>query len=55
MAKGGISLIGSLIGGGIGAALDHGNWFGTWSNIFGAIGLAGGYWLARRLDEFIDT
>lgn len=55
MAKGGVIITASLIGSWIGAALNGGNWFGWISTIFGLVGLAVGYWLAKLLDNYIEN
>lgn len=54
LAKGGIVIVTSTIGSWLGAAMDHGNWFGWTSNILGVIGLAAGYWLIRIINNYIN-
>jgi len=46
--------IGGLIGGWIGAAFDHGNWFGAWSLILSVVGSGAGWWACRVLDDYIN-
>ncbi len=48
-------LIASTIGSWIGAAIDHNNWLGFWSTLFGIIGFVAGIWLARKLDDYIES
>jgi CHASE2 domain-containing sensor protein len=46
----GITVIGSL-GSWIGAALDHGNWFGPWSILLGTIGSFVGIWAGYKAGQ----
>lgn len=41
--------IGGTVGGWLGAALDHGNWFGAWSILLGALGSFAGLWLGFKI------
>jgi hypothetical protein len=41
--------IGGLIGGWLGAALDHGNYFGAWSILLGAAGSIVGIWAGFKI------
>lgn len=43
--------IGGIVGGLIGAKLDHGNIFGVWSIILSTIGGLGGIYIAYKLQE----
>jgi hypothetical protein len=49
-----IVLVVSTITSWIGAELDHGNWFGVTSTIFGIVGLGLGYYIANILDNYIN-
>lgn len=49
-----LTLLCSVIGSWIGAAVDHNNWFGAASTILGIVGFVAGIWLARRLDDYIE-
>ncbi len=44
-------LVGGTIGGWAGAALDHGNWFGLWSILLGAVGSLVGIWAAYKINQ----
>ncbi len=46
----GITLFGTL-GGWLGAMLDHGNWFGGWSILLGAIGSFFGIWVGYKVGQ----
>lgn len=54
LARAAITLTTSLIGSWVGALLDHNNWWGWTSTIFGIIGLGVGYYLAQMLDNYIE-
>ena len=41
--------LGSLIGGGIGSVLDHGNMLGVWSFTLGILGSFAGIWAGYKL------
>lgn len=41
----------SSLGGWLGAALDHGNWLGGWSILFGAIGGFFGIWVGYKIGK----
>ena len=41
--------IGSIIGSWIGSVLDHGNFFGLWSILFGGVGAIAGVWAGFKL------
>lgn len=41
-------LIGSTLGGWIGAMMDHGNWFGGWSITLGFVGSFVGIWAGYK-------
>ena len=43
--------LGSTLGGWLGAALDHGNWFGGWSIFLGAVGAFVGIWAGYRVGK----
>lgn len=43
-----------LIGSWVGAAVDHNNWFGVWSNVLGIVGTLAGIWIAYLISEYID-
>jgi hypothetical protein len=43
--------VGSTVGSWIGAALDHGNWFGGWSIGLGAIGAFAGIWIGYKISQ----
>ena len=55
MSRWGITLLASLVGSWIGAAMDHNNWAGAASIIGGLVGLAVGYWASAYLDNFINS
>jgi hypothetical protein len=44
----------SLVGSWIGAAFDHGSWFGLASTITGIVGCFVGIWAAYLLDQYIN-
>ena len=46
----GVAVFGT-IGGWLGAALDHGNWFGGWSILFIRIGSCVGIWAGYRAGQ----
>jgi hypothetical protein len=54
LTKTGIVLVTSTVGSWIGAALDHGNWFGITSTLLGIVGLVAGLWIAYKIDEYIN-
>jgi hypothetical protein len=54
IARSGIVLVVSTLASWIGAALDHGNWFGATSTIFGVIGLIVGIYIAVKIDNYVD-
>lgn len=43
-----------LIGSWIGAALDHGNWFGAASTIIGLIGSVAGIWIGYYFADYFE-
>lgn len=49
----GIAVVGTL-GGWIGAALDHGNWFGAWSICLSTIGSFAGIWVGYKVGQYFD-
>lgn len=55
MSKAGIILLTSTVGSWLGALMSGGDWFGWASSILGIVGLAAGYWLAKILDNYIDS
>jgi hypothetical protein len=46
----GITVFGT-IGGWLGAAMDHGNWFGAWSLLIGTIGSFFGVWAGYKAGQ----
>jgi hypothetical protein len=50
----GIGVFGT-VGGWLGAALDHGNWFGAWSIILGAVGSLFGIWAGYKAGQSIGN
>lgn len=54
LARGAITLVTSTIFAWIGAALDHGNWWGWASSVLGIIGLFVGYGIARLIDDWVE-
>jgi hypothetical protein len=54
LSRGAIILVISTITSWLGAALDHGNWFGVTSTVFGIVGILIGIWIAWKLDDFIN-
>ena len=48
----GIAVFGTL-GGWLGAAMDHGNWFGGWSLLLGTIGSLVGVWAGFKAGQYI--
>jgi len=48
----GITIFGT-IGGWLGAAMDHGNWFGLWSILIGTIGSFFGIWAGFKAGQYI--
>ena len=49
----GVTVVGTL-GGWIGAALDHGNWFGTASLLLGTVGSLLGIWVGYKAGQYLD-
>ena len=47
----GITVFGT-IGGWLGAAMDHGNWFGGWSILLGAVGSFFGIWAGYKAGQY---
>ena len=45
-----VTLTGSL-GGWLGAAVDHGNWFGLWSILFSTAGSLLGVWIGFKAGQ----
>jgi uncharacterized membrane protein YfcA len=54
VTKSAIVLVTSTLGAWLGAALDHNNWLGLTSSIFGLIGIVVGLWLAYEIDNYIN-
>lgn len=48
------AFFGSIIGGWVGASLDHNDWVSFPSIFLSIVGVAGGIWLAYKLDDFIE-
>ena len=46
----GVTVCGTL-GGWLGAALSHGNWFGGWSILLGAVGSFAGIWVGYKAGQ----
>lgn len=46
----GVTIFGTL-GGWIGAAMDHGNWFGAWSILLGGVGSFVGIWAGYKAGQ----
>lgn len=46
----GVAVIGT-IGSWLGALLDHGNWLGGWSLLFGTIGSFVGIWIGYKVGQ----
>ena len=46
----GIAVFGT-IGSWLGALMDHGNWFGAWSILLGAIGSIFGVWVGYKATQ----
>lgn len=44
----GVTVVGT-IGGWLGAAMDHGNWFGAWSILLSTIGSFVGIWAGYKV------
>lgn len=49
----GIGIFGTL-GSWLGAALDHGNWFGAWSVLIGTLGSLFGVWAGYKAGQSLD-
>ena len=47
----GIAVMGTL-GSWSGSLLDHGNWFGVWSILFGTIGSFVGIWVGYKAGQY---
>lgn len=43
--------VGGTVGGWLGGLLDHGNWLGGWSILFGAIGSIAGIWAGYKISR----
>lgn len=43
--------VGGTLGGWLGAVVDHGNWFGAWSILLGAVGSFAGLWAGYKVGE----
>ena len=43
--------IGGFIGGWLGAAMDHGNYFGAWSILLGGVGSLVGIWAGFKIGK----
>ena len=43
--------VGGTVGGWLGAAADHGNWFGAWSILLGAVGSFIGVWAGYKIAQ----
>ncbi len=43
--------IGGTVGGWLGAAMDHGNWFGAWSILLGTVGSFAGIWAGYKISQ----
>jgi len=43
--------VGGTLGSWLGAAMDHGNWFGGWSILLGAVGSLAGIWVGYKLGQ----
>jgi hypothetical protein len=44
----------SSVGGWLGAAMDHGNWFGIWSILLGTIGAFAGVWAGFKAGQYFS-
>ena len=44
-----------LIGGWLGAALDHGNWFGGWSILLSTVGSFFGVWVGFKAGQSLGV
>jgi hypothetical protein len=49
----GIAVVGTF-GSWLGSLLDHGNWFGAWSILFGTIGSFAGVWVGYKAARYIE-
>ena len=49
----GFTLFG-LLGSWIGAAMDHGNWFGVASTVIGIIGSVAGIWIGYYIADYFE-
>lgn len=47
-------LVFSTLGSWLGAALDHGNWFGVASNVLGIVGVAVGIWVGYKIGQYVE-
>jgi hypothetical protein len=45
--------VGGTLGGWVGAAFDHGNWFGGWSIFLGVVGSFVGIWAGYKASQYI--
>jgi len=43
--------VGGALGGWLGAALDHGNWFGAASILLGGVGSVAGLWAGYKISK----
>lgn len=46
----GIAIVGTF-GSWLGAAMDHGNWFGGWSILLGTVGSFAGVWVGYKIGQ----
>ncbi len=44
---------GGLVGGWLGALMDHGNWLGGWSIILGGVGSVAGVWAGYKAGQYM--
>jgi hypothetical protein len=49
----GVTVFGT-IGGWIGAAMTHGNWFSGWSILLGGVGSLAGIWIGYKAGEYLS-
>jgi hypothetical protein len=54
LANVGIPLVTSTITSWFGALLDHGDWWGVTSTIFGVIGIFIGIWIRIKIADYIE-
>ena len=47
-------LVFSTLGSWLGAAMNHGDWFGFWSNLLGIVGLVVGVWVGHKIGDYIE-